>query len=107
MDDLFADDAGESSATVRERVVRARSLATARTGPGGRNAALTARDLARAAPLDQDSRLLLGRAAEAFRITARGVTRIRRVARTIADLAGSETVRADHVAESLQYRMSI
>ncbi len=105
MDDLFAGDTGESSAAVRARVVRSRALAGARTPTEARNAALTTRELGRVAPLDADSRLLLRRAAERFGVTARGVVRVRRVARTIADLVGSEPVRAEHVAEALQYRM--
>ena len=105
MEDLFSGESGESSADVRERVVRARSIAVERNQSGGRNATLTARELGRVAPLEPECRQLIRHAAEAFRITARGVVRIRRVARTIADSAGSETVRAEHVAEALQYRM--
>lgn len=105
MEDLFTVGPGESSATVRERVVTARAIITGRGLSGGRNAGLSVRDLDRVAPLDGSARQLVRRAAEAFRITARGVVRIRRVARTIADLAGSEGTLAEHVAEALQYRM--
>jgi magnesium chelatase family protein len=53
---------------------------------------------------DEAGRRLLAQAAEAMRLTARGYTRILRVGRTIADLAGSETVGRIHIAEALSYR---
>lgn len=105
LDDLLAGAPGEASAVVRERVRRAREIGSERRLWGGLNATLTSRDLARFAPLDSCSRTLLRRAADTFRITGRGVTRIRRVARTIADLAGSEELRTEHLAEAIHYRM--
>jgi len=53
---------------------------------------------------DEAGRALLAQAAEAMRLTARGYTRVLRVARTIADLAGSEGITRQHVAEALSYR---
>jgi magnesium chelatase family protein len=94
---------GESTATVRARVVEARERQQAR-GPRP-NARLHAADLAKAAPLDGAGHALLERAVTRLGLSARAITRIRRVARTIADLEGSPTVRAQHLAETLQYRV--
>jgi magnesium chelatase family protein len=105
VEDLFRVEAGEPSAAARERVVRARGIASLRNPEGGRNAALSARELKLVAPLDPPARRVLRGAAETLRITARGVLRTHRLARSIADLAGSEEVRREHVSEALQYRM--
>ncbi len=104
--DLVLPPPAEGSAHVRARVVAARSVQSARyDGQGVRsNAEVDGDLLAAVATPDDPGRKLLAQAAEAMRLSARGYTRILRVARTIADLAGSESVTRIHVAEALSYR---
>ncbi len=91
---------GEPSEVVRMRVTAARERQRRR---GVTNACLT-RSALDAIEMDAEASTLLGTALTAGRVTARGFDRIRRVARTIADLGGSEVVTGDHVAEALTYR---
>jgi magnesium chelatase family protein len=100
--DLALGGPGESSAVVRERVETARERQR-RRGPRP-NARLTGAELAGAVTLDPDGHRLLERAVERLALSARAIDRVRRLARTIADLDASEAVRAPHVAEALQYR---
>jgi magnesium chelatase family protein len=98
--------AAENSSDIRGRVVRARErqreqLAGARLRT---NAELPARLLRRLCPLGPDARRLLDAAAERLGLSARGHDRIIRVARTIADLAASDAITAEHCAEAIQYR---
>jgi magnesium chelatase family protein len=94
---------GEPTATVRERVAGARERQRARGKHW--NARLGAALLGRLAPIDGAGHALLERAAARLGLSARAITRIRRVARTIADLEGSDAVRGVHLAETLQYRV--
>jgi magnesium chelatase family protein len=100
---------GESSEAVRARVVAARDLQLARKAAGSTavtcNAALSSRELAAIAPLDTASERLIESAVERLGLSARAFTKVVRVARTIADLEGSERVRAPHVAEAIQGRL--
>lgn len=68
------------------------------------NAGLTGEVLEDVAAPDPEGRILLDRAAEKLRLTARGYHRVMRLARTIADLDGSPGVRKPHIAEAVGYR---
>jgi site-specific DNA recombinase len=104
--DLVLPPPAEGSAEVAARVAAARDCQTRRyDGKGLRtNAEVDGDLLAEVATPDEPGRRLLGQAAEAMRLSARGYHRVLRVARTIADLAASEEVRRVHVAEALSYR---
>lgn len=100
--ELALSEPGESSAMVRARVERGRARQLAR-GPRA-NARLTARELAETAAIDGEGHRILERAVERLALSARALDRVKRVARTIADLEGSALVRAPHLGEALQYR---
>jgi magnesium chelatase family protein len=100
---LVARAAGESSASVRARVIAARERQRARsTLP---NALLPPAALERATELDAESRRLISRAVEQLGLSARAYCKVLRVARTIADLEGEQQVRLPHVAEAIQGRL--
>jgi magnesium chelatase family protein len=104
--DLILPPPAEGSMQVAARVADARALQTTRyAGTGLRtNAEVDGDRLEDVAGPDEAGRTLLAQAAAAMRLSARGYTRVLRVSRTIADLAGSEQVTRIHVAEALSYR---
>ncbi|MGA1046166.1 MAG: YifB family Mg chelatase-like AAA ATPase, partial [Phycisphaerales bacterium] len=93
------------TASLRAKVLAARQVAARRQGEGVANAALKGRDLDRLAALDAGSLRLLGEAMESLGLSARAYDKIRRIARTIADLEGAETIAVEHVAEAISYRL--
>jgi magnesium chelatase family protein len=99
--ELQSTVSAETSAAVRARVVAARALQGAR---GGLNARMPNAALRENCALDAEGRRLVADAVDRAGMSARGVHRALRVARTIADLAGEERVSALRLAEALQYR---
>jgi magnesium chelatase family protein len=100
--DMAARPTGESSPQVRARVTRARERQLARQGVP--NARLGARELDDVARLDAPGEQILTHAVARLALSARAYHRVLKVARTIADLAGADSIQATHVAEAVQYR---
>ena len=96
----------ESSATIRERVQRARLIQQERFKDSGifANAHMTAKEITKFCPLSKDADALMQQAFDSLKMSARAYTRILKIARTIADLAQSEQITQEHVAEAIRYR---
>jgi magnesium chelatase family protein len=107
LDALSTGAGGESSADVRARVVAARARQNDRYGADGihTNAEMTSPLLAKYCAPDAATLRVLRSAMARLSLSARGYDRVRKVARTIADLSGDERVGADHIGEALQFRM--
>ena len=105
-DELTEPSAGESSETIRARVNAARAVQRARYGDDttATNAHMGPRALAQFCTLSPECEQLMHQAFDAMALTARSYDRILRVARTIADLDGAETIGLAHLAEAIQYR---
>jgi magnesium chelatase family protein len=104
--DLSDPHDGEGSTDIRVRVDAAREIQRQRLAPDKlhANAAMQPRHIRKFCRLDETGEALLEQVTEKLGLSARSYTRILKVARTIADLAGSEPITPAHLAESIQYR---
>ncbi len=99
---------GEKTGTIKERVKNAREIQTKRFKNSPRkintNSEMNVKDLNIYAPLDDATKKLLNQSAERLQLSARAYHRTIKLARTIADLEGSENISQSHILEALQYR---
>ncbi|MEP7220157.1 MAG: ATP-binding protein, partial [Bacteroidota bacterium] len=105
--DLASKRSGESSAQVRQRVIAARGVQAERFGRHDgiyKNADMGSRELRDFCGLDAPCQDLLKMAMSKLGLSARAYDKILKVSRTIADLAGAEAIRPEHLSEAIQYR---
>lgn len=105
-DELRKREVAEPSENIRSRVNSARKFQHRRYGEGSGmcNARMGPNELRKYCRIDDESAEMLRQAFDVFGLTARSYDRILKVARTIADLEGSDLITSDHVAEAIQYR---
>lgn len=104
--DLKNRNLEESSSEIKKRVDKARKIQLERFKGSSihTNAKMNSKMINEYCQLDQESEMLMKMAFDKYHISARGYTRILKVARTIADLEGSENIMSNHLAEALAYR---
>jgi len=105
--DMAGEKTGETSAEIRARVIAARLIQQTRFAHKPKitcNARMGSKELKQFCVLDEPTKALLNQAMTEMNFSARAYDRILKVARTIADLAGSENLGTDHISEAIQYR---
>lgn len=103
---LTGERNGTDSATMRQQVLAARRVQIERNGSSLKpNSTLNGQSLDKHAALDDEAKGLLKEAMASLGLSARAYDKVRRVARTIADVEGNENINVSHVGEAVQYRL--
>ncbi|MEN8927382.1 MAG: YifB family Mg chelatase-like AAA ATPase [Flavobacteriales bacterium] len=106
-DELASSENTENSTSIRDRVISAREIQEKRFDEMENvfaNAHMESKKLREVCQIDNESVALLKTAMDRLGLSARAYDRILKVSRTIADLAGSQNIKSDHIAEAIQYR---
>ena len=102
--EMSGRESGETSSTVRKRVIKAREKQWKRFGKSKTNAEMTGRETREICVLDNESKMLIEKVFSSLQLSARAYDRVLRVARTIADIEENENIKIEYLAEALQYR---
>ena len=107
-EDLLKMSSGESSAQIRQRVMRAVEIQRERfkNSPTKYNSRMTNDEVKKYCEMTQEAKSMLQSAIDRLNLTGRGYIKTLKVARTIADLEGEEKIASHHIAEALQYRIN-
>ena len=108
---LGGEGTGEKSESIKARVAKARKIQEERFGKLRRNiktnSEMGVKDLSSLVKLSKEVRDLLDDSAERLALSARAYHRVIKIARTIADLEGSDEIKANHILEAIQYRPKV
>lgn len=103
-EELMTYKSGESSKEIKERVLKARKIQKKRYGEGIYNGTISQKQIQKYCKLSQENREYFKKVIQVMEISARGYDKILKVARTIADLAGSENIEREHLMEAVSFR---
>jgi magnesium chelatase family protein len=103
--ELTGKSPGTDSTAMRRRVVSARAIQQKRFGDATTNGSMSTKQLKTACELNEACLLLMKQAMTEMGLSARAYDKVRRVARTIADLESAEQIHENHIAEAVQYRL--
>jgi len=103
--ELTGKNRGTDSQTMRQRVLAARKIQQKRFGNSTLNAHMNSKQLKSFCELSDDCLLLMKQAMNEMGLSARAYDKVRRVARTIADLENAPDIQGHHLAEGIQYRL--
>ena len=103
-EELVNDKKEESSADIRERVIKAREIQTKRYGEAKTNSKMTQEELKKYCIIKEEDKKFLISALENLQISARVYDKILKIARTIADLAGEEEINRKHLLEAISFK---
>lgn len=103
-EELMNYSIGESSNSIKARVMKARELQKRRYGEGAYNGTISQKQIQKYCKLSEENREYFKKVIQVMEISARGYDKILKVARTIADLEGSENIEKEHLMEAVSFR---